>query len=206
MEKKICSKCGVEKEVCEFNKKTKDKNGRQYLKSRCKKCQSEDEKIRRDKYPEQYKMWYNETRTDRNKWRSVYYQKNKEKILLQNKNYNTQTRNNRKKKYKEDILFKLRHILSCRIRDLLKLKSFEKRQLFNRILGCSPEFLKEYLEQKFYNGMSWENHGIYGWHIDHIIPLSSANSEEEIYGLCHYTNLQPLWAKENLKKNNKILV
>jgi hypothetical protein len=51
--------------------------------------------------------------------------------------------------------------------------------------------------------MSWENRD--EWHIDHIIPLSSANSEEELYKLCHYTNLQPLWAEENIKKSNKII-
>ena len=51
--------------------------------------------------------------------------------------------------------------------------------------------------------MSWDNYG--KWHIDHIIPLSSANSEDDIYKLCHYTNLQPLWAEDNLKKSNKIL-
>ena len=51
--------------------------------------------------------------------------------------------------------------------------------------------------------MSWDNYG--DWHIDHIIPLSSAKTEEEIYKLAHYTNLQPLWAEDNIKKSNKIL-
>ena len=51
--------------------------------------------------------------------------------------------------------------------------------------------------------MSWDNYG--KWHIDHIIPLSSANSEDDIYKLCNYTNLQPLWAEDNLKKSNKKL-
>jgi len=58
------------------------------------------------------------------------------------------------------------------------------------------------LEKKFVGGMSWENYG--KWHIDHIIPLSSANNEDEIYKLCYYTNLQPLWSEENLKKGKKI--
>jgi hypothetical protein len=51
--------------------------------------------------------------------------------------------------------------------------------------------------------MSWDNHG--EWHIDHIIPLSSAKNENDVYTLCHYTNLQPLWAEENLRKSNKII-
>jgi len=52
--------------------------------------------------------------------------------------------------------------------------------------------------------MCWENYGLNGWHIDHIIPLISAKTEEEIYKLCHFTNLQPLWWYENLEKRNKI--
>lgn len=52
--------------------------------------------------------------------------------------------------------------------------------------------------------MSWENHGLFGWHIDHKIPLSSAKDEEELKKLCHYTNLQPLWAIDNIKKRDKI--
>jgi hypothetical protein len=61
----------------------------------------------------------------------------------------------------------------------------------------------EYLGDLFTEKMNWDNYG--EWHIDHIIPLSSANTEEEIYKLCHYTNLQPLWAEDNIKKSNKII-
>lgn len=202
---KICSKCKQEKEVCEFYKKSINNKGVRYYKSRCKICENEDGKIKRDKNPEKYKLWYDKNREDRNKWRAEYYQKNKELILNRNKTYNEIAQKNRRKKYGENYLFKLRHILSCRMRGLLKSKSLDKKQTFNEVLGCSPEFLIEHLEQKFTEGMSWDNHGLYGWHIDHIIPLSSANTEEEIYNLCHYTNLQPLWAEENLKKSNKIL-
>lgn len=206
MEKKICSKCGIEKDVCEFNKKSISIKGIQYYKSRCKICQSEDEKIRRQKNPENYRIWYNENREQRNKWRIKYYEINKDKIKNQNKKYISKYREDRKKKYKKDHLFKLKHNLSNRMRDFLKLKSFKKTQSYNDVIGCSVEFLKEYIQKKFTCGMNWENHGIGGWHIDHIIPLSSAKTEEEIYKLCHYTNLQPLWAKENLKKGKKLLI
>jgi hypothetical protein len=72
-------------------------------------------------------------------------------------------------------------------------------------LGCSVRELKIYLESKFQSGMSWDNHG--EWHIDHIKPLSSFNlsNRDEYLKACHYTNLQPLWAKDNFKKNNKII-
>jgi len=71
------------------------------------------------------------------------------------------------------------------------------------IIGCTPEFLKEYIENQFTEGMTWENHGQFGWHIDHIIPLSSVKTEEELYPLFHYTNLQPLWWLDNIKKGTK---
>jgi hypothetical protein len=61
-----------------------------------------------------------------------------------------------------------------------------------------------HIEGKFKDGMNWDNHTRDGWHIDHIIPLSSAKSVEELESLCHYTNLQPLWAKENIIKSNKL--
>ena len=72
------------------------------------------------------------------------------------------------------------------------------------MIGCSPEFLKKYLENKFKPGMSWTNHSIRGWHIDHIIPLASAKNQEDIAKLTYYTNLQPLWSKENLSKRDKL--
>jgi hypothetical protein len=61
---------------------------------------------------------------------------------------------------------------------------------------CSLEELKSHLEKQFKQGMTWSNHSLKGWHVDHIIPLSSAKSIKELEKLSHYTNLQPLWAKE----------
>lgn len=85
--------------------------------------------------------------------------------------------------------------------DILK-NSYKKRYVENRESELKRR--KESKEEKnIVDNMSWDNYG--KWHIDHIIPLSSANNEQEIYKLCHYTNLQPLWAEDNLKKNNKIL-
>lgn len=99
----------------------------------------------------------------------------------------------------EDPKFKL----ICSIRNLLnnafnKRMNVEKSLQAEEILGCSLEFFIEHLQSQFKEGMTIENHG--EWHIDHIIPLSSATTEEEVIKLNHYTNLQPLWAKENLSK------
>jgi len=107
-------------------------------------------------------------------------------------------------KYDNDPFFKLKELVRGRVRQFLKLNKICKTNRTFEIVGCSQEFLKEHIEKQFTEGMSWDLIGEH-IHIDHIIPLSSANTEEEVYKLCHYTNLQPLWAKDNLRKYNKIL-
>lgn len=67
------------------------------------------------------------------------------------------------------------------------------------ILGCTSDELKAHIERQFVRGMTWENRT--EWHVDHIIPLCTATNEEEAIALCHYTNLRPMWAIDNLKKS-----
>ena len=95
-------------------------------------------------------------------------------------------------------------LMRNRINQILKNKKFVKKNRFLVYLGCTPSELKFYIEKKFQPGMTWDNWKIGGWHIDHIVPLSSAKNEEEIMKLCHYSNLQPLWAIDNLKKADKL--
>jgi hypothetical protein len=95
--------------------------------------------------------------------------------------------------------------MRSRINLFIKSKNINKSNKTFNLIGLKPIELKKYIEKQFTEEMSWDNYGLYGWHIDHIIPLSSAKVENEIYKLCHYTNLQPLWAEDNLKKGNKIL-
>jgi hypothetical protein len=94
--------------------------------------------------------------------------------------------------------------MRCRLVKYLTILNITKTNKTFEIVGCTPEFLKEHLEKQFTDGMTWENRN--KWHIDHIVPLSSAKTEDELYKLCHYTNLQPLWAEENMKKSNKIII
>ena len=89
--------------------------------------------------------------------------------------------------------------------EYLRLKGLTKTNKTFTIVGCTPAELKIHLEKQFKPGMTWWNHTPKGWHIDHIIPLASAETIEETEKLSHYTNLQPMWAKENMKKGNKIL-
>jgi len=96
--------------------------------------------------------------------------------------------------------------VACNLRSRLSkaIKNNFKTGSAVRDLGCSIEELKRHLESQFAEGMSWDNYG--KWHIDHIKPLSSFNltKAEELKKACHFSNLQPLWAKDNLKKGNKI--
>ena len=138
-----------------------------------------------------------------------YIKNNLEKIKSYRKkwyenNLNYMTNYDKKRK-KIDPEYKLWKNVRTRVNNYLKLENINKNSSTYELIRLTPNELKIHLESKFVEGMSWNNYGLYGWHIDHIIPLSSANTEEEIYKLCHYTNLQPLWSEDNLKKGCKIL-
>lgn len=109
------------------------------------------------------------------------------------------------RKYKTDINYRIRRVLRKRFRETIK-KEYRKGKMLS-MLGCSVEEFKKYLELKFKEGMMWENYGLRGWHIDHIIPCSKfdLSIEEEQKKCFHFSNLQPLWWKENLSKGNKLL-
>lgn len=92
--------------------------------------------------------------------------------------------------------------MRARLSEAFRAKGFKRGSTTEKILGCSWEFLLSYLESRFREGMTWENRG--KWHIDHITPLASAKTEEEIMSLCRYTNLQPLWSHENQSKGARI--
>ncbi len=100
----------------------------------------------------------------------------------------------------------MRTLISKSIRE----KGFSKKTKTYKILGCSFEEFKIYIENKFESWMNWENHGKYNgeyniyWQYDHIIPLSTAKTEEELIMLNHYSNFQPLCSRKNLEKNYEI--
>lgn len=220
--KKNTSKDGKQN-ICKYCDKQESKKWRENNKEKVK-LQKEiylkknPEKLK--EYQKEYqKKWAKENpekiKSKRKKYNLKNREKNKEKSDLWRKNnpeYKKKySENNRKrlweceKKRRENLLVKLTCNIRCRVNNFLKSKNIKKNNKTLDIIGCSTEFLKEHLEKQFKEGMSWDNQGKFGWHIDHIIPLSSANTEEEIYKLCHYTNLQPLWAFDNLSKGNKII-
>ena len=126
-----------------------------------------------------------------------YYEDNKEKVLKRHCNYLKDRKLN-------DTVFRQKESVRLFIQSSFRRAcngKYKKSKRAEEILGCSMDFFMNYIESKFQEGMSFDNYG--EWHIDHIIPLSSAKTEEGIYELCHYTNLQPLWAKDNIAKSNK---
>lgn len=106
-----------------------------------------------------------------------------------------------------DPIFKLQQVMRSRLYSALRVTGFRKLSRTNKYIGCTTEKLKKHLEYSFEPGMAWHNHGKGSgkWNVDHIIPLSSATTAEELFKLCHYTNLQPLWENENMAKGDKLI-
>lgn len=171
---KKCNKCKEEKELTEYYKREQSKDG---LRGSCKDCFKEYNKKYRENNIENNKEYYKE------------YQKQRKK---------------------NDQIFRLTCNIRSRINISLKKNGYKKNTKTHKILGCSFEDFKQHIESQFEDWMNWDNKGLYngefnyGWDIDHIIPLSSATTEEELIKLNHYTNLQPLCSKVNrdIKKDN----
>ena len=220
METKVCSKCSKEKNVCEFGKLKSSKDKLMYS---CKECNNKKSVDYRKNNPEKVleltRNWtkknpewvYNRHKKYRlenpkklNELHRNWLNNNPEKRKEYRKNYKLRKHQQRKERRNVDPVFNLTNRMRCRISKYLKILNITKKNKTFDIIGCSPQFLKEHLEGRFTEGMTWDLLGQH-IHIDHIIPLSSANSEEEIYKLCHYTNLQPLWAFDNLSKGKKYI-
>lgn len=105
----------------------------------------------------------------------------------------------------DDIIHKIVYALASRATGFFGKNNIEKEWKHMELIGCDKLFLKNYLYEKFVDGMTFENYG--DWEIDHIFPLSKCNinNGESIKKCFHYTNLQPLWKTENRKKSNKII-
>ena len=165
-------------------------------------------------YQKEYRLKNREKRKEYNKEHYLknkeYYKeydlKNREKIKEQKKEYNLKNREKinryKRKRSKIDPNFKLAQGLRTRMRAALKGKVKSKRTM--ELLGCTIDEAWNHLERKFTEGMTRENHG--KWHVDHIMPCTSFDlTKPEQQEKCfHYTNLQPLWALDNIKKGNRV--
>jgi hypothetical protein len=151
--------------------------------------------VNKSKISKAHKIYWYKNRKKFAIRKKIYYIKNKKQIIRKSKNYIL-------KKRKIDINFKLKEQLRSRLYKALK--GNPKLETTMELIGCSIEKFRQHLESKFTKGMSWQNYG--KWHIDHIKPCASFNlSKPEEQRKCfNYKNLQPLWAKDNLEKSNKI--
>lgn len=126
--------------------------------------------------------------------------KTEKKYRLKNKDLINKYKRELYQKQKQDPLFNLKKRIRNAMRRAHILNGFKKGKLTNTLLGCEYEFFKDYIENQFTKDMCWSN-----IHIDHIKPLSSATTLEEVYQISHYTNFQPLLSVDNIIKSNKII-
>lgn len=201
---KICKECKLEKSIELF---VKNRN-------LCKECMKEYKKSYHSKNKESIsllkKEYYTENKGDILEKRKDYYSNNKDQKLEYQKGYallNKEKISAYKMEYQRnrritDPVYKLKYVVSRMIRNSLKCKGLSKNKRSKDILGCTIEFFKIYIEERFIDDMSWENYGT-NWDIDHIIPLSTADTEEDVLRLNHYTNLQPLdsYINRNVKRD-----
>ena len=170
--KKICIKCGKEKNLKEFYK-----SGKYYF-PRCKECHKQYCKEYKKEHLKEYLKEYQKTP----EWKEY-----KRKYM--------------KKRLKTDIDFRI--LVNLRRRLWCAIKNNQKSGKTLELLGCSIFEFKEYFKSLFSKSMTWDNYG--EWEIDHKIPCSSFDLSKalEQKKCFHYTNLQPLWAKDNMRKSNK---
>lgn len=199
-----CTICGISKELSFNNFYRKGKG----FKSECKDCSKARKKKHYISNHEEIRKRENYLRT-KNKDRvrelsKKRYRENPEHYINKSKEWRKENSEWFREYYRNkrmDPLFRL--VKSLRDRTYKALKGISKSRKTLAMLGCDVEFLREYIEPKFTDGMSWDNYG--KWHIDHIKPCASFDlldpKQQEI--CFHYTNLQPLWATDNQKKGAK---
>jgi hypothetical protein len=173
---KVCSKCHGEFGKSNFHK---HKNTPDHLSPSCKNCARQKYELSRDKILLNIKEYYLKFPEKRRETQRIQSKKPEKRIARNTRN---------------------------RIKDAIKRKNLNYNGKILKATCCNSTFLKQYLESLFQEGMTWDNYGFYGWHIDHIKPLSSFDLSDpvQISLANHWTNLQPLWAKDNLSKSNKI--
>lgn len=214
---KICKTCELKKPYNEYNVRKDSKDG---YRNECKVCLSN-----------KGKFYYGNNKEIKNKNNKIWQSENKDKIIKNRINFNIKNPNyyenynllnrdkiNERNKNRRifDIKFKIKENIRTLISNSLRYSGFKKNQKSIEILGCSHDKFREHLENQFEDWMSWENQGNpkdgilepnKSWDIDHIIPLNTGKTEEELIKLNHYTNLQPLcsYYNRNIKRGKNVL-
>ena len=213
---KVCPKCNQLKSFIEFSKNKTSKDG---LQSKCKLCCSIEFKEWLHKQDIHYYEKYVKKHYKNN---NEYYSLNRKKWNEDNKDYVKQynqdikikqRKNKWQKQRKEDPingpLIKLHQFIINGVHRGIKFTKFNnKDQKSLEIIGLNSwEEFKLYIEKQWDINMNWENYGNNiknNWSIDHIIPISSATTLEEVKKLNHHTNLRPIWHIDNIRKRDKL--
>lgn len=208
METKICKKCNVEKSVNDFRIKYEKRFNKSYLYPYCKDCERQYYKEyslkNKEKIQEYHKKNNKKYNSDKQyhkeyqkRYRKRYYEQHKKEMNQNSVKY-------KNKKRKQDALYKLKEQIRTLVWLAFNNKGFSKSEKTENILGCTFKELHDYLLQTFKNNYGYDYNFNEDVHIDHIIPLKYAKTKEEIIKLNHYTNLQLLKAKDNIKKGDKL--
>lgn len=209
MFRKKCYLCQKTRLIKFFNKRTTSKDG---YRNGCRICEKKNCKNYYLNNKKKINKWKSENKQTikeyQKEYHKTYREKNKEKIQQYKQNYQIKNRQKinlyLKNRYHTDLSYKIKHNIRTRIN--LAIKNNSKYSSTTHLIGCSIDKLKNHLEQQFTCGMTWNNYG--QWHIDHINPccnfdLSKIEEQKKCF---HYSNLQPLWASDNLSKGGKIFL
>ncbi len=212
---KMCTKCRQEKDYEAFPKNKRNKTGRH---TQCRACHKEyKQKIWYPKHKEEERAYhktpeYKEiAKRSRQKayWsdperRAERLRKSRER--RRTPEYRVKQAASAQRKRLANPSYRIRTNLSTRLRRILKGLGGNKADSIRGLIGCSLAELVKHIESKWQTDMSWENYGPYGWHIDHIMPCASFDlTDLEQQKACyHWTNLQPLWAADNISKSDRL--
>ena len=198
-----------QKEYRQKNIEIKRIKDREYYKNNARKISEKNRNnLKRKEYMKEYRKNHKEEISAKTK---EYKIKNREKIKYQRKKWELKNKNYSKikaleyyNKNKNDYFYKLKRNIRGLIKTSLSRRKYTKNSKTYEIIGCDYNTFINYLLQTFKNNYGYEWDKVEPVHIDHIIPLATDKTEEEVIKLCHYTNLQLLKAEDNLKKSNKL--
>ena len=169
----------------------------------CVDCKNEREKSRpaRVLNDEQRNRKASLAKKSRQTFPERHAQNSRKSYLNHKKERNDWSLQYRNKRMIVDDNYALKIRVQSLVNQALRVRFISKKSRTMQIIGCSLDEFKLHIERQFCNGMTWDNR--FEWHIDHIVPLATAKTEQDVIALNHFSNLRPLWAKDNLQKSSK---
>jgi len=210
-----CRKCvDCQAEYYEERKEEWSAKGAEYRRQNPEKKRQRDRDYHyknRDRVLEQKKEYWHRTRIEQLARKKEYRDKNKEKTRASIRRWESENKERvlasklryEKERRANDPIYAIKRRMRVAVSRFARAYGYEKSARTEAIIGCSWQEFRLHIERQFHNGMNWDN--MDKWHIDHIVPMASAKTEEDVLRLNHFTNLRPLWAIDNLKKSNSAI-